>query len=51
MEIETVTIPRKEYEELLDEVGILRSPKMMDAIRESDEAKRKGIKPWKLSHP
>ena len=45
---ETVTIPKKEYEELLEEVGILRNPSMMGAIHESDEAKRKGVKTWKL---
>ncbi len=43
-----IAIPGKEYEELLDEVGILRDPEMMAAIRESDEAKAKGIKTWEL---
>ncbi len=43
-----VTIPRKEYEGLLEEVGILRNPKMVEAIKESDEAKKQGIKTWKL---
>lgn len=43
-----IAILRKEYEELLDEVGILRDPEMMAAIQESDEAKQKGIKTWKL---
>lgn len=45
---ETVTILKKEYEELLEEVGILRNKGMMEAIKESDEAKRKGIKTWEL---
>lgn len=45
---EMVTIPKKEYKELLEEVGILRNTKMMKAIKESDEAKKKGIKTWKL---
>lgn len=45
---ETVTIPKKEYEELLEEVGILRNPEMVDAIKESDDAKKAGIKTWKL---
>ncbi len=45
---ETVTIPKREYEDLLEEVGILRNPKMMEAIKESDEAKKKGVKTWKL---
>jgi PHD/YefM family antitoxin component YafN of YafNO toxin-antitoxin module len=45
---EMVMIPRKEYELLLEEVGILNNKDMMKAIKESDEAKKKGIKPWKL---
>ncbi len=43
-----VTIPKKEYEELLEEVGILRNKEMMEAIRDSDEAKKKGVKTWGL---
>ncbi len=43
-----ITIPKKEYEELLEEVGILKNPEMMKAIKESDEAKKKGVKTWKL---
>ena len=45
---EMVTIAKKEYEELLEEVGILRNHDMMDAIKESDEAKKKGVKTWEL---
>ena len=45
---ETVTIPKEEYEELLEEVGILRNKEMMEAIKESDEAKEKGTKTWEL---
>jgi len=48
MKQETVTISKKEYEELLEEVGILRNSKMIEAIRESDEAKKKGVKAWEL---
>ena len=48
MKQETVTISKKEYDELLEEIGILRNSKMMAAIKESDEAKRKGIKAWEL---
>lgn len=48
MKQEMIQIPRKEYENLLEEVGILRNPEMMEAIRESDEAKKKGIKTWEL---
>jgi PHD/YefM family antitoxin component YafN of YafNO toxin-antitoxin module len=47
---ETVTIPKEEYEGLLEEVGILRNKEMMDAVRESDEAKEKGIKTWELKN-
>ena len=48
MKQETVTIPRKEYENLLEEVGIIKNSKMMEAIKESDEAKKKGVKTWEL---
>ena len=48
MKQETVTISGKEYEELLEEVGILRNSKMMEAIKESDKAKKKGVKTWGL---
>lgn len=52
MKQEMIQISRKEYEELLEEVGILRNPEMMEAIRENDEARKKGIKTWKLkTHP
>ena len=52
MKQEMVQIPKKEYEDLLDEVGILRNHNMMEAIKESDEAKKRGVKPWKLkTHP
>ena len=47
-----IQIPKKEYEELLEEVGILRNKEMMEAIKESDEAKTKGVKTWELkTHP
>ncbi|MBI2135579.1 hypothetical protein HYU06_00735 [Candidatus Woesearchaeota archaeon] len=48
MKAETVCISKKEYELLLEEVGILRNPKMSEAIDESDKAKAKGVKPWEL---
>ncbi|MBI2580934.1 hypothetical protein HYV85_03960 [Candidatus Woesearchaeota archaeon] len=52
MEQEMVQIPKKEYEELLEEVGILRNAEVMAAIRESDDAKKKGVKTWELkAHP
>ena len=50
MEQETVTISKKEYDKLLEEVGILRNSKMMEAIKESDEAKKKGVKTWELKN-
>jgi len=43
-----IQIPKKEYEELLDEVGIIRDPEMMEAIHESDEAKENGEDTWEL---
>ncbi len=48
MKQETVTISKKEYEDLLEEVGILRNSKMMEAIKESDESKKREVKTWEL---
>ena len=48
MKQEKVAISKKEYGGLLEEVGILRNSKMMEAIKESDEAKAKGTKTWEL---
>ena len=48
MKQEMVQIPKREYEELLEEVGILRNEEMMASISESDEAKTKGVKTWEL---
>lgn len=48
MKQEMIQVPKKEYEALLEEVGILRNPEMMAAIKESDEAKKKGVKTWEL---
>ena len=45
---EMIEIPKKEYEELLEEIGILRNKRMMDAVRESVDAKKRNIKSWKL---
>ncbi len=44
-----IQIPKHEYEELLEEVGILRNKEMVDAIKESNEAKRKWLKSWELN--
>ena len=49
--METVTIPKEEYETLLEEVGILHDKDMMEAIEESEEAEKKGVKPWKIQLP
>ena len=49
MEQETVTIAKKEYEALLEEVGILRNSEMMSAVKDSDKAKKKGVKTWNLN--
>lgn len=48
MEQEMIQITKQEYENLLEEVGILHDPEMMEAIKESDEAKERGVKTWKL---
>ncbi|MBU2616951.1 MAG: hypothetical protein KKB79_03155 [Nanoarchaeota archaeon] len=48
MEQERISIPKKVYEELLEEVGILRNSEMIDAIRESNDAKREGTKTWEI---
>ncbi|MBI5065599.1 hypothetical protein HZA97_05165 [Candidatus Woesearchaeota archaeon] len=48
MKTETITIPKVEYKFLLEEVGILRNPKLAEAIAESDKAKSKGVKTWSL---
>lgn len=49
MSAEMISIPRREYEELLEEVGILRNNEMVNAIKESDDAKRRG-KPTRKLH-
>ena len=48
MKQEMVTIPKKEYEALLEEIALLSDSEIMGAIRENEEAKKKGIKSWKL---
>ena len=48
MDPEMVTISKEEYELLLEEVGILRNAPMVESIKESDKAKEKGVKTWKL---
>ncbi len=48
MQQEMVTIPKEEYELLLEEVGILRNQEILKAIKENDAAKSLGVKTWKL---
>lgn len=48
MEQEMIQIPKREYEELLEEVGILRNKEMMGAIKESIDAKKRKVKSWEL---
>lgn len=48
MKQEMVQIQKQEYEELLEEIGIAQNPEMMAAIKESAEAKKKGVKTWEL---
>ena len=38
----------RELESLKSTIEILRDEEMMNQIEESEEAKRQGIKPWKL---
>jgi len=45
-----ISIPKKKYEELLEELGILRNPEMMEAIKESEEAEAKGVKGWEIDY-
>jgi hypothetical protein len=45
---ETITIPREEYEHLLEEVGILHNDELMVQIKESEEALKKGVKPQRI---
>ena len=48
MKEQTLVIKRKE---MTEEEMILNDPEMMAMINESEEAKRKGVKPWKLPQP
>lgn len=48
MKQEMIQISKKEYEDLLEEICILRNPEMMEAIRESDEATHTGVETWNL---
>ena len=49
MKQKMVRVPLKVFEELLEEVGILRNPEIMKAIAESDEAKANSVKTWDLN--
>mgnify|MGYP001578122764 CR=1 FL=1 len=43
-----IKIPRKVYEELLEEVGISRNQEMMSSVKEHKDAEKKGVKSWEL---
>ena len=44
-----IQAPKKKYEALLEEVGIVRDEDVMASIKESDKAKKADIKTWKLT--
>ena len=48
MEQDTVTIPKEEYERMLEEIGISRDENVMDSIKQNEEAKKQGVKTWDL---
>lgn len=48
MDQETVTIPKKEYERMLEEIGISRDENVMDSIEQNEEAKINGVRTWDL---
>ena len=50
MEKEMVSIPREVYEALKEEIEILSNKEMREAIRENEEAKKSGVKSWKISY-
>tara|TARA_Y100000034_G_C6899253_1_gene415322 strand:- start:6 stop:158 length:153 start_codon:yes stop_codon:yes gene_type:complete len=47
---EMITIPKEEYKRMKEEIGILNNPEMMEAIEESEEAERNGVKGWKINY-
>ena len=51
MSSEMITIPKEEYDALLEEVGILRDSDMMQAIHENETAKKAGVTPWEIQLP
>lgn len=50
MKQEAVEIQKKKSERLTEEEQFLRKPEIVAAIRESEEAEKKGVKPWKLRY-
>ena len=48
MEEEIIQVPKKMFEEMLEELGIVRNTEMMEAVEESDEAERNGVKGWEI---
>ncbi len=49
MNQKAIKTTEKAYEDNLEELSILNNQEMMEAILESDEAAKKGVKTWKLS--
>ena len=50
MEKETITIPKKLYEQMKEELGIIRDEELMEDLKESERAKEEGIEPWELKY-
>ena len=48
--METITIPKKIYEQMKEELGIIRDEELMEDLKESENAKKCGIEPWELEY-
>ena len=44
------TVMKNDIKELTEEEQILNNPILMKMLRESEDAERKGIKPWKIRY-
>ncbi|MDO8564045.1 MAG: hypothetical protein Q7R87_03490 [Nanoarchaeota archaeon] len=45
-----IQISLKEYEGMKETIEILQNPEMMAQILESEDAKRKNVKSWKIKY-
>lgn len=45
-----VSIPKEVYEALKEEIEILSNKEMVEAIEESEKAKKSGVKSWKINY-